>query len=97
MGLQMPFRVKQMQPISVNVAVQAMHVPALICSNYSGQDPSVSYSSVVAAAVAQALGIEDFLFKPERIHELRRLLWEKNNVGQETLFTPVTGVTAPGS
>ena len=91
MGLQMPLRVKQMQPISVNVAVQAMHVPALICTDYSGQDPSVSYSSVVAVAVAQALGIEDFLFKPERIHELRRLLWEKNNAGQETM------VTAPGS
>jgi len=74
-----------MEPISVNVAVQSMHVPALVCGNYSEQDPSLSYNSVVAVAVAQALGLEDFLFKPERIHELRRLLWEKGNTGQTSV------------
>lgn len=74
-----------MQPISVNVAVQALHVPALVCGDYSTQDPSVSYNSAVAVAVAQALGVEEFLFKPERIHELRRLLWEKSNAGEQTI------------
>ena len=74
-----------MQPISVNIAVQAMHVPALVCGDYSGQDPGTSYNSVVALALAQALGVEEFLFKPERIHELRRLLWEQGNTGQKTL------------
>ena len=73
-----------MDTISVNVAVQAMHVPALVCGNYSKQDPSLSYDSVVAVAVARALGLEDFLFKPERIHELRRLLWERSNIGQKS-------------
>ena len=57
-----------------------MHVPALICTDYSGQDSSVFYSSVVAVAVAQALGIEDFLFKLDR-----RLLWEKSNTGKENM------------
>ena len=75
----------QMQPISVNIAVQAMHVPALVCGHYSDQDPSVSYNSVVALAVAESLGVEEFLFKPERIHELRRLLWEQGNTGQKPL------------
>lgn len=74
-----------MQPINVNITVQATHVPALVCGDYSGQDPSTSYTSVVAVAVAQALGIESFLFKPERIHELRRLLWEQGNSGQRPI------------
>jgi len=74
-----------MQPISVNIAVQAMHVPALVCGDYSEQDGGASYSPVVAVALAQALGVEEFLFQPERIHELRRLLWEQGNTGNETL------------
>ncbi len=45
----------------------------------------MSYSSVVAGAVAQAPGIENFLFKPERIHELRRLLCGKSNTGRENM------------
>ena len=45
----------------------------------------MSYSFVVAGAVGQALGIEGFLFKPERIHELRRLLFGKSNTGQENM------------
>ena len=73
-----------MQPISVNVAVQAMHVPALVCGDYTDQDPSTSYNSVVAVAIAQTLGVEEFLFKPERIHELRRLMWELGNTGKNT-------------
>ena len=45
----------------------------------------MSYSFVVAGAVGQALGIEGFLFKPERIHELRRLLFGKSNTGKENM------------
>ena len=74
-----------MQPISVNVAVQATHVPALVCGDYSDQDPSVSYNAVVAVAVAQSLGVEEYLFQPERIHELRRVLWEKGNATKDPL------------
>ena len=74
-----------MQPISVNVAVQAMHVPALVCGDYSDQDTAVSYNSVVALAVARSLGVEEFLFQPERIHELRRVLWEKGNSAKDAL------------
>ena len=69
----------------MNIAVQAMHVPALVCGDYSDKELGASYNPVVAVALAQALGVEEFLFKPERIHELRRLLWEQGNTGIETL------------
>lgn len=68
-----------MQPVTVNITIQSRHIPHLVCSDYSQAESDGAYDAVIAEAVAKTLGVEEFLFHPERIHELRRLLWEQGN------------------
>jgi len=74
-----------MQPISISITIQPRHIPRLICSDYSDKGLEGGYDVVVAQAVAKLLGVQEFLFRPERIHELQRRLWEQDHSNSESL------------
>ncbi len=66
-----------MQPLSISIEVNTRDIPQLVCSTYSAEtNPNAGYASAIAQAIAEALGVQEFLRKPERVNELRRKLWE---------------------
>ncbi len=67
-----------MQPVNVTIDVRSQDIPTLICSDYGGHTQLMGYIADMAEAVAHNLGVEDFLYKPERKDELRRTLWRKH-------------------
>lgn len=69
-----------MQSFKITIDVNPKYVPALVCRDYSDVDNNDS-GYQIAAAVADALGIKEYLSQPERIYELRRWVWERGNVG----------------
>ena len=69
-----------MQAVSVKIDVKPFDIPTLVCSDHSEDHPDAGYVRVVAKAVADALGLEEFLSKPGRVDELRRRLWEQDPV-----------------
>ncbi len=66
-----------MQPIRITIDVDLDRVPDIVCSDYSVTGNDSDHK--IALALAEALGIEEYLSKPERIYELRRWMWEKEN------------------
>ena len=66
-----------MHSIKVTIDVDAQKIPELVCRDYSAQ--ANSSSQQIAVAVAKSLGLEDYLYQPERIYELRRWMWERAN------------------
>ena len=66
-----------MRPIKVTIDVDPQKIPDLVCSDYS-LHPSDG-TQQIAVAVAKALGLEDYLYQPDRIYELRRWMWERGN------------------
>ena len=66
-----------MRPIKVTIDVDPQKIPDLVCRDYSAQ--ANSSSQQIAVAVAKSLGLEDYLYQPERIYELRRWMWERAN------------------
>ncbi len=67
-----------MQPVNVTIDIKAQDIPTLICSDYGEHTQLMRYIADMAEAVAHNLGVEDFLYKPERKDELRRTLWQKH-------------------
>ena len=69
-----------MRPIKVTIDVDPQKIPELVCSDYSMQADSSTHQ--LATAVAKALGIEEYLSRPDRIYELRRWVWERGNTSE---------------
>ncbi len=67
-----------MLPIKVTIDVDPQKIPELVCYDYSTH--SNNGTQQIAEAVAKALGIEDYLSRPDRIYELRRWMWERGNI-----------------
>lgn len=67
-----------MQTVRVAIDVNPRDIPNLVCSHLAGSKDDAGYSSAISEALAEALGVQEFLHCPERIHELRRFLWEKD-------------------
>ena len=65
-----------MQAVSVNIDVRPFDIPTLVCADHQEKASNSDYLGAIAKAVAEILGIEEFLSEPERIDELRRRLWE---------------------
>ncbi len=65
-----------MLPLSINIEVSQRDIPQLVCTEYSLERPNAEYASAIAQAVADVLGVQDFLSKPGRVNELRRKLRE---------------------
>ena len=73
-----------MRPIKVTIDVDPQKIPDLVCCDYSVD--ANSSSQQIAVAVAKELGLEDYLYQPDRIYELRRWMWERgNNVSLSSL------------
>ena len=66
-----------MRPIKVTINVDPQKIPDLVCCDYSVN--ANSSSQQIAVAVAKELGLEDYLYQPDRIYELRRWMWERGN------------------
>ena len=66
-----------MRPIKITIDVDPQKIPDLVCSDYSKRTDSGTHQ--IAEAVAKALGIEEYLSRPDRIYELRRWVWERGN------------------
>ena len=66
-----------MQPIKITIDVDPQKIPDLVCYDYSENANSGTHQ--IASAVARALGIEEYLSRPDRIYELRRWVWERGN------------------
>lgn len=67
-----------MQPVSVSIDIKGQDIPTLICSDYSQRTQFVGYLADMAQSVARSLGVEEYLFKPSRVDELRRVLWQQH-------------------
>ena len=67
-----------MQTVRVAIDVNPRDIPNLVCSNSTDGKEDTGYSTAISEALANALGVQEFLHCPERIHELRRVLWEKD-------------------
>ena len=65
------------RPIKITIDVDPQKIPELVCYDYSMHADSGSQQ--IAVAVAEALGIEDYLSRPDRIYELRRWMWERGD------------------
>ena len=66
-----------MQSIKVMIDVNPRDIPTLICSEEPLESTlDAQYTSAIAQSVAETLGVSEFLHHPERVHELRRILWE---------------------
>lgn len=72
-----------MQPVTVTIEVEPRDIPDLLCSSRLDSNRLAEYVAALAKAVAEALDLQDFLSRPERVHELRRLLWEQNRSSQD--------------
>ena len=66
-----------MRPIKVTIDVDPQKIPDMVCCDYSLRPNDGTEQ--IAIAVAKALGLEDYLYQPERIYELRRWMWEQGN------------------
>ena len=66
-----------MQAIHVTVEVNPRDIPSLVCADYTDSGSSDRYTAAIAQAVAENLGVQEFLGRPDKIDELRRCLWNK--------------------
>ena len=67
-----------MQPVRIALDINPRDIPVLVCSESPEDEAKSEYKSAISEAIAEALGIQEFLNKPERLNELRRILWEKD-------------------
>jgi|AP45_3_1055517.scaffolds.fasta_scaffold90475_1 hypothetical protein len=67
-----------MQTVRVAIDVNPRDIPNLVCAQSADIKENPGYSSAISEALANALGVQEFLHQPERIDELRRVLWEKD-------------------
>lgn len=75
-----------MQPIKITIDVDPQKIPDLVCYDYSENANSGTHQ--IAEAVAKALGIEEYLSRPDRIYELRRWVWERGNTSMFSTQEP---------
>ena len=67
-----------MQTVRVAIDVNPRDIPNRVCSDAMGGKDTTGYSTAISEALANALGVQEFLHCQEREHQLRRVLWEKD-------------------
>ena len=75
-----------MHPIKITIDMDPQKIPELVCSDYSLLSDDITEQ--IAVAIAKALGIEDYLSRPDRIYELRRWMWERGNSFAFDAYSP---------
>ncbi len=76
-----------MPPVVVTLAVQQRDIPDLICFDPQELGPIARAITRLAEAVADELGVREYLGRPDRADELRRRLWEYDN-GHPSVVSP---------
>ena len=69
-----------MRLVTMTIDLDGRHIPELVCTGYPAVGGDGEHVAAVAKAIAESLGIEDYLGKPDRIHELRRTMWARTRV-----------------
>ena len=72
-----------MQPLRITIDINPQHIPDIVCGDYADAG-SADARYLIAAAIAQALGVEEFLSQPDRVYELRRRIWERGDIVANT-------------
>ena len=67
-----------MQAIRVAINIEPRDIPDLLCARRVDDSRLAEYVTALAEAVAEELGLQEFLSRPNRVHELRRILWERD-------------------
>ncbi len=67
-----------MQSIRIAINVDYRDISALVCSKHASGTLEDRYTRAVGEAIAQAFDVREFLSNPNRIHELERLMWERD-------------------
>lgn len=75
-----------MNPIKITIELDPQKIPELVCADHSLLADDITEQ--IAIAIAEALGIEDYLSQPDRIYELRRWMWELGNSFAFDAYTP---------
>ena len=78
-----------MQTVRVAIDVNPRDIPDLVCAVGAPSREEADYSDAISKALANALGVQEFLHCPERMNELRRVLWEKDQRSEPGLPPPV--------
>jgi hypothetical protein len=65
-----------MRPVTMTIDLDGRHVPELVCMGYPAAISGNEHVAATAKAIAKSLGIEEYLGRADRIHELRRTMWE---------------------
>ena len=65
-----------MQALTVAIDIEPRDIPDLLCAPSVDDSRLAEYVTVLA--VAEELGLQEFLSRPDRVHELRRILWERD-------------------
>ena len=74
-----------MQTVRVAIDVNPRDIPNLVCAIGAHGREDSNYSDAISEALANALGVQEFLHCPERMNELRRVLWEKDQKSEHGL------------
>ena len=67
-----------MQALRVAINIEPRDFPDLLCARRVDDSRLAEYVSALAEALAEELGLQEFLSRPDRVHELRRILWERD-------------------
>ena len=65
-----------MQSVRIAIDIDTKDIPNLVCNGE--QEDKFAYESVISKTLAEALGLQEFLHCPERVNEVRRIIWEKD-------------------
>ena len=77
-----------MQTVRVAIDVNPRDIPNLVCAIGAPSKEDANYSDAISEALANALGVREFLHCPERMNELRRVLWEKDQRAEPGVQSP---------
>ena len=66
-----------MQSIQVTIDIRPQDIPDIVCASQRVVGESAAYSTDLARELATQLGVQDYLSKPERVADLRRVLWQR--------------------
>ena len=66
-----------MQSVQVTLDIRTQDIPDIVCAPESVGGVGSAFSSDLARELATRLGVQDYLSKPDRVADLRRVLWQR--------------------
>ena len=68
-----------MRAVNITITLDLRHIPDLVCSSKLENSRLSDHVAAVAEEIADAMGLQEFLHRPDRVHELRSMLWEEDH------------------